>query len=350
MASDSSILKRRLSDRLFKWSLYSLGVLLLLLLGAIVWNLYQLSKPIFDKMGLQFFTSITWDPAFQEFGALAFIYGTVLTSLLSLLLAVPVSFSVALFLSELVHRRVRRVMSFLVEMLAAIPSVIYGLWGIFVMAPYLAREVYPNLMATMGEGTWFSKVWGAVTTALFYPFLSLMELLTNLQFSPDKVYRAFLHTFSGPSYGVGVLTASIILAIMITPTITAISLEVLKTIPRNQKEAALALGSTRWEMIRMVILKGARSGLFGAVILGLGRALGETMAVTMVIGNRNEIPFSIFAPGQTMASLLANEYNEASGLHLSALAGVGLGLLLVSLVTNLLARLIVGRGVRGVKR
>ena len=291
-------------DRAFFWILRGVALGILAILAGIALNLLHLSVPALRDFGWKFFASAEWNPVTAEFGAASFIYGTVVSSLLALLLAVPVSVGVALFLNELAPRRLATAVGFLVEMLAAIPSVIYGLWGIFVLAPWLRVEVQP----------WLGK------------------------------YLGFLPLFQGPPYGVGMLAAGVILAIMITPTISAICREVFKAIPLAQREAALALGATRWEMMRLSVLKAARSGILGAVILGLGRAMGETMAVTMVIGNRAEISASLFAPAQTMASVIANEYAEASETrHLAALAAVGLALFVVSFVINSVARFIVWR-------
>lgn len=240
----------------------------------------------------------------EAFGAAPMIFGTVVSSLLALLLAVPVSVGVALFLTEVAERRLAGIAGFLVEMLAAIPSVVYGLWGIFVLAPWLRTSVQPTL----------------------------------------KKYLGFLPLFEGPPFGIGMLAAGIILAIMIVPTISAICREVFRAIPASQREAARALGATPWETIQLSVFRSSLLGIFGAVTLGLGRALGETMAVTMVIGNRPEIAASLFAPGQTMASVIANEYTEATGdLHLSALAGIGLSLFGVSLLINAVARFMVWR-------
>lgn len=291
-----------LSDRIFLWLLRvaSLGVLLLLL--AMIVQLAKVSWPTFQRVGWGFFTLNQWNPITENFGGLAFIYGTVVSSLLALLISAPISIGVALFLSELAPRKVATVVGFLVEMLAAIPSVVYGLWGIFVLAPWLRVTVQPFLGSHFG----------------------------------------FLPLFQGPPYGVGMLAAGIILAIMITPTITAISREVFRAVPLAQREAALGLGATRWESIRLGVLGSARSGILGAVILGLGRALGETMAVTMVIGNRPDISASLFAPAQTMASAIANEYAEASSTpHLQALTALGLSLFMVSLLMNSVARFLV---------
>jgi len=224
------------------------------------------------------------------------------SSFLGLIIAVPLSVGVAVYVTEMCPVRLRAIISFLVELLAAIPSVIYGLWAVFVLAPLLREYVEPFLAKTLG-------------------------------------WTGF---FNGPMYGLGMLAAGIILAIMIVPIVASITREVLTAVPQNQREAVLALGATRWEMIRMGVLRNARIGIVGGIILGLGRALGETMAVTMVIGNRPEIAKSLFAPGYTMASVIANEFSEATGdLYLSALVEIGLALFLVTLVVNALARLLV---------
>jgi phosphate transport system permease protein len=248
-----------------------------------------------------------------EFGALPFIYGTLLSSLLALLIAVPLSLGAAIFLAELAPSWIRPPIAFLIEMLAAVPSVVYGLWGIFVLVPWLRDWVQPALGRTLG----------------------------------------FLPLFQGPPYGIGMLAAGIILSIMVMPFITSVSREVLLAVPGSQREAALGLGATRWETTRIAVLRYGRSGLIGAILLGLGRALGETMAVTMVIGNRPEIAASLFAPGYTMASVLANEFTEAtSDLYVSALVEIGLLLLLVTVVVNGFAKLLVwsvGGPVRGTR-
>jgi phosphate transport system permease protein len=270
------------------------------LLIAIAGRLFFQAWPILEKSGSGFFSQNTWDPVNEEFGSLAFIFGTLASSLLALAMSVPVSLAVALFLTEILSRRLASAFSFLVEMLAAIPSVVYGLWGIFVVAPIFREEIQP----------WVGEHWG------------------------------WIPLFQGPPLGVGLFTASLVLAIMITPTIASIAREVFLSVPQTQREAALALGSTRWEMMKIAVLRPSFSGIVSAVILGLGRALGETMAVTMVIGNRADISWSLFAPAQTMASVIANEYAEAEGaMHLSALSAVGLALFVVSLIINLIARL-----------
>lgn len=246
----------------------------------------------------------TWDVAHGRFGALPVIVGTVASSLLALALATPLALGTAIFVSDLAPPRVRGVAAFLVDLLAAIPSVVYGLWGLLVMVPFLRRTIMP-LLAGLGE----SVPW--------------------------------LH---GPAYGPSLLAASLILAIMIVPYIASVAREVLAAVPRSQREAALALGATRWEMIRDAVLPYARSGIVGGVMLGLGRALGETMAVTMVIGNRHAIPTSLLDPAYTMAALLANEFAEASDdAHLASLMAVAAVLLLITLLVNMLARWLVWR-------
>ncbi len=291
------------ADRGFLWLLRALGLTTLALLLLIGLFLGKASLPAFSKFGFfHFVTSSAWDPVQENYGALPVIFGTIVSSLLAVAISTPFSVGIALFLNELAPKKLAEVLGFLVQMLAAIPSVVYGLWGIFVLAPFLRTYVEPFLGRTLG----------------FLPF------------------------FQGAPYGVGMLAAGIILSIMITPTISSICREVFRTVPQAQREAALALGATRWEMMRISVLKTSVSGIFGAVILGLGRALGETMAVTMVIGNRAEISASLFAPSQTMASVIANEYAEAtSDLHLSALAAVGFTLFLVTLVINSVARMMI---------
>jgi phosphate transport system permease protein len=280
----------------------ALGVIVLMIFMILL--LVKQSLPVIELAGIDFVTSDWWNPIEEEFGALSFIYGTLVTSFLALLLATPFSIAVAVFITEILPDKVKPVISLLVEMIAAVPSIVFGLWGLFFLAPFVQKTLTPILKGALG----------------FIPF------------------------FQGPSFGIGILTASIILAIMIIPTITSICREVFKTVPNLQKEAALGLGATRFEMIKLAILKPSFSGIMGAMVLGLGRALGETMAVAMVIGNQASINFSIFAPGATMASVIANEYAEAdSDLHLSALCLVGLLLFVVTLIVNVTARTIVWR-------
>jgi phosphate transport system permease protein len=292
--------------------LASVWVVLLLaggLVAALIWESWEAIR----TFGLHFLVTSEWDPVAGQFGALPFIYGTLVSSALALLIAVPLSLGAAIFLAELAPSWVRPPISFLIEMLAAVPSVVYGLWGVFVLVPWLRDWVQPALGRTLG----------------------------------------FLPLFQGPPYGIGMLAAGVILSIMVVPYITSVSREVLLAVPGSQREAALGLGATRWEATRMAVLRYGRSGLVGAILLGLGRALGETMAVTMVIGNRPEIAASLFAPGYTMASVLANEFTEAtSDLYVSALVEIGLLLLVVTIVVNGLARLLVwsvGGAVRGTR-
>ena len=268
------------------------------LVAALVWE----SRTALHAFGWRFLLSSTWDPVAGQFGALPFVYGTLVSSALALLIATPLSLGAAIYLAELAPFWVRPPIAFLIEMLAAVPSVVYGLWGIFVLVPWLRDWVEPALGRSLG----------------------------------------FLPLFQGAPYGVGMLAAGLILSIMVVPYITSVSREVLLAVPNSQREAALGLGATRWEATRIAVLRYGRSGLVGAVLLGLGRALGETMAVTMVIGNRPEVALSLFAPGYTMASVLANEFTEAtSDLYVSALVEVGLLLLVVTIAVNGLARLLV---------
>lgn len=293
-------------DRIYRGTITFFAACVPLLLLFIAYELAIAAWPAFRHFGLSFFTSSAWDVPKSEFGALPAIYGTLVSSLLALLIATPLALGVAIFLAEFASRRLRTPVAFLVDLLAAIPSVVYGLWAIFVLVPILRTYVMPFLANTLGLGR----------TPLF----------------------------SGPAYGPSMLAAGLILAIMILPYISSVTREVLMAVPRSQREAALALGATRWEMIKDAVLPYARSGIIGAVILGLGRALGETMAVTMVIGNRHEVAASLFAPGYTMASLIANEFAEAtSDMHLSALMAIGATLLMVTIVVNAIARWLVWR-------
>ncbi|MGC1370507.1 MAG: phosphate ABC transporter permease subunit PstC [Candidatus Sulfotelmatobacter sp.] len=296
------------ADRIFKGAMILCGTAVLATLVLIVYELVLRSGPSWHAFGMKFFGDSEWDPVNEKFGALPFIYGTLVSSFLALLIAVPLSIGVAVFTTEMCPVFLRGPLSFFVELLAAIPSVVYGLWAIFVLVPILSNYVEPFLGKTLG-------------------------------------WTGF---FDGPPYGISMLAAGIILAIMIIPIISSITREVLMVVPRHQREAALALGATRWEMIRVGVLRNARAGIVGGIILGLGRALGETMAVTMVIGNRPEIAKSLFAPGYTMASVLANEFSEATGdVYLSALIEIGLALFLVTIVVNALARLLVWSVTRG---
>ncbi|HZC24333.1 MAG TPA: phosphate ABC transporter permease subunit PstC [Candidatus Binatia bacterium] len=297
-----------LPDRVFRSAITACGLSVLGLLVLIVYELMSRSSLSWHAFGLRFFATSDWDPVNEQFGALPFIYGTLVSSLIALIIAIPLSVGVAVFTTEMCPRALRGPLSFFVELLAAIPSVIYGLWAIFVLVPLLSNYVEPFLGKILG--------W----TGLFV----------------------------GPAYGIGMLAAGVILAIMIVPIISSITREVMMVVPQNQREGVLALGATRWEMIRVGVLRNARAGIAGGIILGLGRALGETMAVTMVIGNRPEIAKSLFAPGYTMASVLANEFSEATGdTYLSALIEIGLALFLVTIIVNALAQLLVWTVTRG---
>ncbi len=298
----------RFADRVFGGAIFGCALIVLAILGLIVWQLVTRSELSWHAFGWKFFWGQDWDPVNDQYGALPFVYGTLVSSLLALVIAIPLSVGVGVFTTEMCPKWLRGPLSFTTELLAAIPSVIYGLWAIFVLVPILRNYVEPFLARALG--------W------------------TGL--------------FEGAPYGIGMLGAGIILAIMIIPIISSITREVLTVVPQHQREAALALGATRWEMIRLGVLRNARAGIVGGIILGLGRALGETMAVTMVIGNRPEIARSLFAPGYTMASVLANEFSEAAGnLYLSALIEIGLALFLVTIVVNALARFLVWSVTRG---
>ena len=303
-SSSESIRARSAGDRIY--GIVTLGFALCVpaLLILIAFETGTAAWPALHKFGFHFLTSSDWDVARGSFGAAPAIYGTIVSSFIALILATPFALGVAIFLSEFAPPWVRQPVAFVVDLLAAIPSVVYGLWGIFVLVPILREHVMPFLRDTLHLGG-----------------------------------TAF---FSGPAYGPSMLAGGTILAIMILPYISAVSREVLRAVPRSQREAALALGATQWETIRDAVIPNARSGIIGGIILGLGRALGETMAVTMVIGNRAEISASLFAPGYTMASLIANEFSEATNdLHLSSLMAVGAVLLSITLVVNALARSLV---------
>jgi phosphate transport system permease protein len=295
-------------DRIFRSAMTACGLAILGILILIVYELARGSSLSWHAFGFKFFAASDWDPVNESFGALPFIYGTLVSSLLALIIAVPLAVGVAVFTTEMCPKALRGPLSFFVELLAAIPSVIYGTWAIFVMVPILSEYVQPVLSKTLG--------W------------------TGL--------------FEGRIFGYSMLAAGVILAIMIIPIISSITREVLLVVPQHQREAALALGATRWEMIRIAVLRNARAGILGGIILGLGRALGETMAVTMVIGNTPQIAKSLFAPGYTMASVLANEFSEATGdVYLSALVEIGLALFVVTIIVNALAQLLVWTVTRG---
>ena len=298
----------RWADNAFFLAMLVCGLSVLALVGLILYELIAKSSLSWHAFGWRFFFRSEWDPVNDQFGAFPFVYGTIVSSILALIIAVPLAIGVAVFITEMSPRRLRGALAFTTELLAAIPSVIYGLWAIFVLVPLLRQYVQP----------WLARYFG----------------WTSL--------------FQGPPYGIGMLAAGIILAIMVVPIVSSITREVMTAVPQQQREAVLALGATRWEMIRTGVLQNARAGILGGIILGLGRALGETMAVTMVIGNRPEIAKSLFAPGYTMASVIANEFTEATGdLYLSSLIEVGLALFIVTVIVNVLAQLLVWTVTRG---
>jgi phosphate transport system permease protein len=291
-------------DAIFKVITFLFAVSIPLLLFILVLILVSQSWLGFKEFGLKFVISSAWDPLRDNYGALPFIYGTLVSSFIALLIAVPLGLGCAIYLSEISQSRIKEYVAVMVELLAAIPSVVYGLWGIFVLGPWVANFVQPILKNLFG----------------------------------------FLPIFQGPYFGLSMLTGGVILAIMILPTITAISREVFQAVPYTLRESAYALGATKWEMFKLAVFGPARSGIIGAIILGLGRALGETMAVTMVIGNRPQIAASLFAPAYTLASVIANEFAEAvSDLNLSVLIELALILLVITILVNGVARIMVWR-------
>ena len=296
-------------DAGFKGLMTLAGVTVLALVGLIIFALVQRSALAWQKFGFHFFAGSAWDPVSGDFGALPFIFGTLVSSLLAIIIAVPLAVAVAVFVTEMCPQPLRKPISFATELLAAIPSIIYGVWAMFVLVPLLRVHINPVLTKYLG--------W------------------TGL--------------FKAPDYGYSMFAAGVVVAIMIIPIISSISREVLSVVPQHQREAALALGATRWEMIRVGVLRNARAGIVGAVILGLGRALGETMAVTLVIGNSPQIAKSLLAPGYTMAAVIANEFNEATDeLYRSALIEIGLALFIVTIIVNIFAGLLVWTVTRGV--
>ena len=290
-----------IGDLIFERLTLLFAVLVFLLVILMGYEMYVGSKISIDKFGWSFLTNSVWDPVQEIYGALPIIYGTIVSSFLALVISVPLSIGIAVFLSELSPGWLEKPLSFLVELLAGIPSVVYGLWGIFVLVPWIRNDVEPFLSEHLG----------------FLPF------------------------FTGAPYGFGMLAAVLILAIMVLPIVSSISRDILKSVPQSQREAALALGATRWQSTK-IVLKDAKSGILGATMLGLGRAVGETMAVTMVIGNRAVISPSLFDPSYTMASVIANEFTEAtSEMYLSALIQLALVLFVLTIIINAMAKLLV---------
>ncbi|MBI3587319.1 MAG: phosphate ABC transporter permease subunit PstC [Ignavibacteriales bacterium] len=293
--------KRHFGDVAFKYTTTIFAGFVLLLVLLMGFEMYMQAKPTIEKFGWSFLTRTVWDPVQEEYGALPFVFGTLFSSLIALVIALPLSIGIAIFLSEMAPRWLEPPLSFLIELLAGIPSIVYGLWGIFVLVPWIR--------------------------------ISLEPLLSR--------HLDFIPLFRGAPYGYGMLAAGLILSIMVLPIVTSISRDVLKAIPQTQREASLALGATKWESVKL-ILGDAKSGIFGAVLLGLGRAIGETMAVTMVIGNTPSISISLFDPGYTMASVLANEFTEATtAMYLSALIEIAFLLFGITIIINMLARLLV---------
>jgi phosphate transport system permease protein len=298
----------RLSETVFRNLTRAAALSVLLLLSAIVLSLVIGSLPALRTFGFSFLTSQSWNPVTEKFGALAPIYGTVVTSAIAMIFAVPIGLGIAMFLTELCPLWLRRPIGIAIELLAGIPSIIYGLWGLFVFAPFLQRTVQPALIA------------------LFEP----VPILSSL--------------FAGPPYGIGILTAGLILAVMVLPFITSISRDVFDAVPPVLKEAAYGIGSTRWEVLRYVVLPYARVGVIGGIMLGLGRALGETMAVTFVIGNAHKISPSILQPGTTISATIANEFTEAVGdLYTSSLIALGLILFVITFTVLAIARYLLVR-------
>jgi phosphate transport system permease protein len=297
-----------LPDRGFRWLATCAALLVLVALAAAAGSMLSGGRAAFEKFGLGFLLSRTWDPVAQQFGALIPIYGTLVTALIAILIAVPVSFGIAMFLTEIAPKWLRGPIGAAVELLAAIPSIIYGMWGLFVLVPALAEHVYPWIDAHMGS-------------------LPLIGAL-----------------FSGPPLGLGMLTAGLVLAIMIIPFIASVMREVFLTVPGRLKESAYALGSTRWEVVWDVVLPYTRSAVVGGIFLGLGRALGETMAVTFVLGNSHDLTASLLMPGNSIAATIANEFTEAdSAMYRSSLIALGFVLFLVTFVVLAAARLMLRR-------
>jgi phosphate transport system permease protein len=299
-------------DRIFNGLLWTLGILVLVVAGLIVLNLALVARPLAKEHSLWgFITGLEWNPVEEHFGALPFLYGTLVTSAVSIVISVPVAIGLGLFITQFAPPKLGRVLTIPVELLAAIPSVVYGLWGLFIVVPWLRESIQP----------WLGKHFG------------------------------WIPLFQGPPIGLGYMASGVILAVMILPTIVAVSVEVMKTTPEANREAALALGATKWEAVMMAVIPYSRAGILGAVLLGLGRALGETMAVTMVIGNSPQISASLFAAGYSLPAVIANEFAEAtSNVHIGALAGLGLILFATTFLLNAGARVLVTAVQKGPSR
>jgi len=296
----------RRGDSIFKGLALLSGLLVLVILAGIAIATTRQAWPAFSAEGLSFITSSDWNPSENKFGALAFIYGTLLSSAIALVIGVPISLGIALYTNEMAHRRVKAPVTYVIDLLAAIPSVVYGLWGVLVLAPNIL-PVYDKINGAVGD----------------WPVLGWL--------------------FGGKTSGRSFMTAGLILAIMIIPIVTSLSREVIATVPMAQREAAYGMGATRWEMIRSSVLPWSRGGIVGAVMLGLGRAMGETIAVALVIGSQAEITSHLFSPGDSMAAVVANQWGESSGTFSAALIGLGVVLFAVTIIVNVLARRIVRR-------
>jgi len=322
-----------LGDRVFKGTTVVMAVGLIALLGLLLWELATGGSRAFEKFGLHFLTGRNWNPVFgrEEFGALPFVVGTLVTSAIAIVLAVPVAVGLALLLNEVRTGWLRDPLAVFVDLLAAIPSVVYGLWGLFIMKPVFDHEVEPFLTTTIGR----------------VPFIG--DLFRGAKYCVQiDASTGACHKFGYNSNGGDLFTAGVILAIMILPIVTAVTREVVAVVPRDLREASLALGATRYEMVRMAVLPYARSGIVGATMLGLGRALGETIAVSMVVGNGLGIGASLFRPGFTIPAVIASEFREATsvGVHRSALLALALVLVVIALILAALSRLLVRRTVR----
>lgn len=294
--------KSSVSDKLFYNLTKTFSWLIIILIILMLGTMFSFAWPAIKKFGISFLTSRVWNPVLDDFGALPFIYGSLVTSCIALIIAVPLGIGSAIFLTEVAPKKIREPLAFVIELLAAVPSIIYGFWALFVLTPLLRDYVQPFLNKHLG----------------FLPF------------------------FQGPMMGLGIFAAGIILAIMILPIITSITRDVLNAVPDEQRHGMLALGATRWETIRHIVLPYGKAGIIGAIILAFGRAVGETMAVTMVVGNVNRISYSFFAMGNTMSSVIANEFSEAvSEFHIGALVELGLVLFAITLLLNIAARILI---------
>ena len=300
--------RQQVQDRTFHALTLLFAVLVLLILGGIIVSLVDGALPALRKFGLGFVGSTAWNPVKENFGAWPAIYGTLVTSAIAMLVGVPVSFGIALFITELCPPWLKRPLGIAIELLAGIPSIIYGIWGLFAFAPFMQSTVQPALIDTIGEVPWIGDL------------------------------------FQGPPYGIGVLTAGIILAVMVLPFVTSVTRDVFETVPPMLRESAYGLGATTWEVVWRIVLPFSRVGVVGGVMLGLGRALGETMAVTFVIGNAHRVSTSLLAPGTTISASIANEFTEAVGaLYTSSLVALGLILFVITFVVLALARLMLAR-------